>query len=558
MFVSPTEPRAAKVTVVTPRVWDETVFEVDCDWGKPIFQRPCGWVGARSSAAVDAALALAAANGGGIVHLPRGQYYIDGPIVVPNGVRLRGEGTALVSVYFRETNPGASPKPGLVYANSTTTAWAVQDLTLYVSHHYWCVIYVHPAAQDWALERVRIRAVAWAMLGDPQVTNGRGNRLANFTRSQVGEVVYLNANNNYRIIDCDLLGTGIIIHTGGHGTTQGGGARYGYIARNTLWNANAAHWFDGIKEVIFEYNTIRPAGTDMSWGNNIDNYNQGYAQHVWHAHNTFQNAWAGDREIMTFDPVFGDYNGGVTVAADGVTLTTANGTGKLSASNLGGMVSVLAGAGAGQYRRMLRIPAPGVLVIDSPFDVALDSTSVVQVGPYKGMILFHRNRYEDGGAFQLYANAADVVVSEHRFARTEGLLSWGRAGGGAVYAPNIRIQFIGNVIEEGNHLWNWNATYPYPHPKTVEPYWIGVLGSDQDVQPCEPAPHGSCDPANPNPSKPTHFQGAINHLVVIQRNEILNNGGIEIRGHTTNVSGEPLNSQQPRRDAHATQCWSGR
>ena len=54
-----------------------------------------------------------------------------------------------------------------------------------------------------------------------------------------------------------------------------------------------------------------------------------------------------------------------------------------------------------------------------------------QVGPFKGKIIFHRNRYEDGGAFQLYANAADVIVSEHRFARTEGLLSWGRFNGNA-------------------------------------------------------------------------------------------------------------------------------
>ena len=84
-------------------------------------------------------------------------------------------------------------------------------------------------------------------------------------------------------------------------------------------------------------------------------------------------------------------------------------------------------------------------------------------------------------------------------------------------------------------MWNWNATYPYPHPKTAEPYLIGVLGSDQDVQPCMPYPHGSCDPSKPNPSKPTPYQGAINHLVIIKRNEVLNNGGILVRGHTANV-----------------------
>ena len=91
----------------------------------------------------------------------------------------------------------------------------------------------------------------------------------------MGEVVYLGGNDNYRIVDCDLLGTGIIIHTGAHGVNQGGTASNGdshtdlsihllthafthsltplthspgYIARNTIWNANAAHWFSGIKQ----------------------------------------------------------------------------------------------------------------------------------------------------------------------------------------------------------------------------------------------------------------------------------------------------------------------
>ena len=86
------------------------------------------------------------------------------------------------------------------------------------------------------------------------------------------------------------------------------------------------------------------------------------------------------------------------------------------------------------------------------------------------------------------ANAVDIVVSAHKFARVEALLSWGRASPPA-YCPNMKIQFVDNTFTEGNHMWNWNATYPYPHPKTAEPYLIGVLGSDQDVQPCMPYPH---------------------------------------------------------------------
>ena len=67
----------------------------------------------------------------------------------------------------------------------------------------------------------------------------------------------------------------------------------------------------------------------------------------------------------------------------------------------------------------------------------------------------------------------DIIVSETRFERTEGLYMWGRSGSGG-YSPNCRVQFLGNTVLEGNHLWNYNGSYPYPHPKTIEPYSIGV------------------------------------------------------------------------------------
>lgn len=249
------------VTITKPHVWPTQVFTVDCEWEKPIFERPCGWVGARSSAQVDAALAQARAAGGGIVHLPRGQYYIDGPIIVPPNTRLRGEATDLVAVYFREQQPWEAPTPGYVHNNGSAAAWAVQDLSLYISSFYHSVIYVHPSSIAFALQRVRVRAAAYAMLDSRQCGttcggNSRGNniscllgdtcpnnkhRFANFSHMSAGEVVMLAGNVGYSITDCDLLGTAIIIHTGTHGASQGRPAQYGYIARNVLHNANAAH-----------------------------------------------------------------------------------------------------------------------------------------------------------------------------------------------------------------------------------------------------------------------------------------------------------------------------
>ena len=184
----------------------------------------------------------------------------------------------------------------------------------------------------------------------------------------------------------------------------------------------------------------------MSWGNNIDNYSPGYCQHVYHAHNHFQHVYAGDREVMTTDPVTGDYFGGAALVegGGGVELALAGGIGAADPSNEGGAVSVLDGTGMGQYRRVVRVDANGTRVrLDAPFDTPLDGSSRVQVGRFKGRFLFWANTYEDCGAFQFYANVADGVVARHRFARAEGLLTWGRAtpAAGHVYAATMRVQF---------------------------------------------------------------------------------------------------------------------
>ena len=55
-------------------------------------------------------------SGGGEVFLGRGQYWLSGPIVVPPGVRLVGEGTQLVSIYFKEAAKADAPKPSYVFS----------------------------------------------------------------------------------------------------------------------------------------------------------------------------------------------------------------------------------------------------------------------------------------------------------------------------------------------------------------------------------------------------------------------------------------------------------
>ena len=131
---------------------------------------------------------------------------------------------------------------------------------------------------------------------------------------------------------------------------------------------------------------------------------------------------------MTFDAVSGTYLGpAVSVDAKGTTIALSASGGDADGNvNLGGAVTILAGAGAGQVRRVVAVPDASHVTVDRPFATPLDATSRVSVGAYKGQIIFHKNDYKDCGAFQTYGTAQDVVVSEHTFERAEALSSWGR------------------------------------------------------------------------------------------------------------------------------------
>ena len=73
-------------------------------------------------------------------------------------------------------------------------------------------------------------------------------------------------------------------------------------------------------------------------------------------------------------------------------------------------------------------------------------------------MIFEDNSYTDVGAFQLYGNAQDVVVSNNRFERSTGVFSWSLAESDHDYCPNLRVQIEGTRIIEGNHLFNCQHT----------------------------------------------------------------------------------------------------
>mmetsp|Transcript_22093 Transcript_22093/g.66318 ORF Transcript_22093/g.66318 Transcript_22093/m.66318 type:complete len:197 (-) Transcript_22093:1599-2189(-) len=145
--------------------------------------------------------------------------------------------------------------------------------------------------------------------------------------------------------------------------------------------------------------------------------------------------------------------------------------------------------------------------IDSPLTVPVSETGFVQVMPLRGRNIFEGNHYEDCGAFQFYGIGVDNIIYGVTMSRGGGFVNWGQWRG-TFANPNLRNQWIGNVVEEG-----LRAEHQAKGPTTLG------FGDSLQFNGHTFAVYGSSD-AN------------MNRLIVLRRNSALSNGGFLVQGGT--------------------------
>ena len=200
--------------------------------------------------------------------------------------------------------------------------------------------------------------------------------------------------------------------------------------------------------------------------------------HLFIANNHIHFTWGSDREVTTFDGGGSGYTGGLreqrmlpASEGGGALLTLATPT--LTNSLVGYAIWVLDGAGAGQYRRVLRAnyqQQPTQIIVDRAF-VGLDpATSLLQAAPMRGQVIMYRNHIEDTGVLQFYGQAMESIVAEHVHERTDGFISIGTVEGtysdfdrncsttSCNFGVNLQLQFLDNLVKESNHMWTWKQT----------------------------------------------------------------------------------------------------
>lgn len=519
-FKSPAEPHATGITILEPPAWPAGEFPVT------LTTLPAPLPGAPTSDdALDAALSAAAAAGGGTVRLSRGYYYLSRPVRVPPRTRLVGAGMGLTGLVFAEDTTATAPYAYVCSSTSeyaamgtrappqpappardplsteglSPSAWGLSDLAIFVSAFHNYIVSVDNTTDGFVMQRVRVRANAWFGLNgrgeDGSVTRGRSLNVSSW--ETLGAVLVINGR-NFVVTDNDLYGSYNVITSQRQGAlgpdsaykcNEAGaddpdnnchGANFGVVARNVIFNGGAGSVMNQWQHMVFEHN-VQQGVSLMAMGQALGTADGGYAQHNFIADNTYQFVFGNDREVMTFDCAGGLYFGPLaSVSPDELTLTLASDAWPAQSMEWGGFaggsIAIVNGTGTGQYRRIVvpgvnatAAPSNRTWVIDSPFVPSPDASSIVQVLPFRGRNIWHRNTYKDSGSVQFYGHAMSNIVSETFGERFGGIIAWGQwrnwtspeegppsshsaCGLGNGIQPNVQAQWLDNVVVEGLHL----------------------------------------------------------------------------------------------------------
>ncbi len=420
---------AGSVEVIQPPSWKQTVFEVVPQAN-----------GNGDEKSIVAALQKASRNGGGVVLMRRGVYDMKGTITIPPRTVLRGEGVDSVSLHWPDFD---KPPESLIIANDC----GLEDLSIYCRRHA-TVIDSGPTSQRFRMRRVRVRANAFFMHNQPDAVHRGRKAPRDLGEGRVIKVL----GKNFQVTDCDLWGSGQVLAIDPHTFAGRNRPWYGVISGNRIAYGYQGHVFENVDRIIFEGNELTGVGTTAG-GNGIATYWNNFSKHVFYARNHTHDIYGVDREALTLDADGAAYFGKAT--ADGNRLLLESDPvfkdyAPVPHSDYrGGVVYVLEGTGAGQYRFVT-----GNLgkewAVDRPWDVPLDQSSVISIVPFRGRNIFVENRIEDAGAFQPYGSAADVIVADNVMARSDGIVAWGLTQHGWGWHPVLRCQLLGNSLSAGS------------------------------------------------------------------------------------------------------------
>ena len=415
------------------------------------------------------ALAAAAAAGGGVIWLQQGVYHINaslGTLYIPPNTELRGESAELVSLlwppFLRQTQVDILERGFLAGSDFKLT-----NLSIYAGPgKFREVVHVMQNSTRAVLDGLHIRANPYAGLMDAGGDHWKNNvdedgRFSYSTNVSLSGAVHIGGKNTL-VQNCDIEGIGstTILLGGGyvHGTV---------IVKNRIGFAGQlfelGYQATAVFRTIIEGNLIY-ARAPAAMNSMMATYGAARMDMLY-VHN---NAWANPSSgyasgMISEDGSGGAYNNTVeSVSADGLVLTLRNDSLsrplRLKGQHfIGAAVYVIAGPGAGQWRRVVGFQNQDhdqdededhlAWRIASPFTIPLDPLlSFVVIGPYRGKLLITGNTAVDTQGSFLWGSCLECVIADNVWSRSQAIDLIPLNDHNAGPQPNFRVFVLDNAV----------------------------------------------------------------------------------------------------------------
>ncbi|MDO5319217.1 MAG: glycosyl hydrolase family 28-related protein [bacterium] len=421
-------------------VWKSDIFNV-LDYGAE--ENDLG----SDSDAFAAAMDAAAKNGGGTVYVPAGRFMLTKTLVIPPHVLLKGEDRALSQIVWPDTQ---EPPENLIEGSHS---FGIHDLFISSGLYRNGIVAKNDMAgancmassrgtttHDVSLKRLRVKLVSDQWRDERNLQNflpryslrGDGIIVRNCLRGEIEDCViycdkdaqrtlFFNFTGDYiRMANCRISGSGWAIFGGDRCIYENNDANnctysISSVCRRMFWSGNRQ--------------------TDL-FTNNREAVTHDGARTAWCAKKRGEQGCASG-----------------TVEGTRVKLTFPGNlqwkTGTNFSEWVGCELQITDGAGAGQTREIVSMKSYADLEIDRPFDLVPDASSLFVIVAERKHLIYVDNDTEDAGvAIQLYGGVTDCVVARNRCRRAGGFHGSGRDYHGVITC--WYVQFLGNVVEEGN------------------------------------------------------------------------------------------------------------
>ena len=434
---------------IAPRaLWPQEVFNV-VDYGAVGTHRTL------CDDSFDKAFEAVKNNGGGILYIPKGSYYLTKTFEIPPKTVIRGDGYTKTLIFWTSIQWPLDTLPEAMF--TAETEFDFNNITIGGTRIGGIFKAGTPEkpAKDVYIRNTRIFTNAVAgqkVAGDMEYEKRCRMEVRGSGHDTKCNIFVINGD-NVQITDCECRVSAAPFYFGKKSHVQ---------IKNNTFRANVRHWtpMGYCRSAIIEDNTFDCMTLGIS------------GEGIYFSRNKIQHVIDNNRESFTTDMGRGEYNDRVKVIDD-TTFELLFDPPFADSARVGYGMFIITGKGFGQFRRILSNKGR-IIKIEEPFEVQLDENSIISLAEIRDRFFFVADSVYDGGHFQLFGTQTNTVLDSCSSAQAGGFFGWAKNIYNT-YMPNWYVSFVNNRLSDGLYL---HMLGDLNHDNTSGQSFVRTMGGD--------------------------------------------------------------------------------